>query len=429
MAASAASLFYHGIRAVKLVKGKSDDLILNPEYILWHRQDQLLSSWLQSTLCENMHTFIVGLEISKEVWETLEINFASQTRAKVMQHKLQLQTLKKGNLSMREYLNQIKNYCDTLAAAGQYISEEDKILHILSGLGHEYNPVMIAITSKTEHCTLREVSALLLSFENRLESSNIESSFNIDGSNPSANFASQTNTSHGGFTHSNNRGQGGQNFYPNRGGRGPFRGGFRDQNNATPPPALNLMAHLSNINSNIRPLSLHGFDSSPAYSNDVCWYPDSGASNHITHDFNNLNIASDYHGAEKLQIGNRTGLSIVHYGDSFARSSQSHTHIFHLKNLLHVPSITKNLISVSQFAKDNNVYFEFHPLFCFVKDRHTWAILLRRDVKDGLYRFTLQHSLVPVLPSSSLSGSLHQHPLSRKAHSAYSITGADTGRH
>lgn len=31
-----------------------------------------------------------------------------------------------------------------------------------------------------------------------------------------------------------------------------------------------------------------------------------------------------------------------------------------LKNLLLVPSIIKNLVSVSQFAKDNNVYFEFH---------------------------------------------------------------------
>lgn len=45
-----------------------------------------------------------------------------------------------------------------------------------------------------------------------------------------------------------------------------------------------------------------------------------------------------------------------------AVSSTSHPHTnFTLINLLLVPSITKNLVSVSQFAKDNNVYFEFHP--------------------------------------------------------------------
>lgn len=34
--------------------------------------------------------------------------------------------------------------------------------------------------------------------------------------------------------------------------------------------------------------------------------------------------------------------------------------IFNLDSLMHVPNITKNLISVSKFAHDNNVFFEFY---------------------------------------------------------------------
>lgn len=34
---------------------------------------------------------------------------------------------------------------------------------------------------------------------------------------------------------------------------------------------------------------------------------------------------------------------------------------FKLNNLLLVPAITKNLLSVGQFAYDNQVFFEFHP--------------------------------------------------------------------
>jgi len=56
--------------------------------------------------------------------------------------------------------------------------------------------------------------------------------------------------------------------------------------------------------------------------------------------------------------------------------------------LLHVPSITKNLISVSQFLKDNSVYFEFHPSLCFVKSQATNEILLRGHLGvDGFYQF------------------------------------------
>lgn len=52
-------------------------------------------------------------------------------------------------------------------------------------------------------------------------------------------------------------------------------------------------------------------------------------------------------------------------------------HIFCLNNLLHVPTITKYLISVSQFARDNRVFFEFHPDDCFVKDLTTGQLLLQ----------------------------------------------------
>jgi len=50
---------------------------------------------------------------------------------------------------------------------------------------------------------------------------------------------------------------------------------------------------------------------------------------------------------------------------------------FFLKNLLHVPGITKNLLSVSKFTADNKVFLEFYPDSCFVKDLSTRKTLLR----------------------------------------------------
>ncbi|RDX91656.1 putative mitochondrial protein, partial [Mucuna pruriens] len=49
---------------------------------------------------------------------------------------------------------------------------------------------------------------------------------------------------------------------------------------------------------------------------------------------------------------------------------------FTLNNLMLVPHITKNLVSVSKFAQDNGVYFEFHPTNSFVKSQASNQVLL-----------------------------------------------------
>ncbi|KAI5436326.1 hypothetical protein KIW84_022704 [Lathyrus oleraceus] len=67
-----------------------------------------------------------------------------------------------------------------------------------------------------------------------------------------------------------------------------------------------------------------------------------------------------------------------------------------LHNLLHVPTITKTY-QVSQFAKDNKVFFEFHSDKCLVKSQATEEVLfLGKLGTNGLYMF-----LNPVTQSSA----------------------------
>lgn len=51
--------------------------------------------------------------------------------------------------------------------------------------------------------------------------------------------------------------------------------------------------------------------------------------------------------------------------------------------------IAKNLLSVSKFAHDNDVYFEFHPYSYCVKDKKTGANLLKGILDKGLYKFDM----------------------------------------
>lgn len=49
---------------------------------------------------------------------------------------------------------------------------------------------------------------------------------------------------------------------------------------------------------------------------DQGWYTDSGASNHVTSEYNNIVNPTDYGGKEKVVVGNDNKLAISHIGNS-----------------------------------------------------------------------------------------------------------------
>ena len=132
--------------------------------------------------------------------------------------------------------------------------------------------------------------------------------------------------------------------------------------------------------------NIHAFAvSSSLFSSDLNWFPNTGATNHVIADLANLSLQADgYNGTDKLHVGNGRGLTIHHTGSSkliFPCAT------FMLKHLFHVLHIKKNLLSVSQFTRDNNVYFEFYPSIFCVKDPLTGNTLLHGHSRDGLYTF------------------------------------------
>jgi len=86
---------------------------------------------------------------------------------------------------------------------------------------------------------------------------------------------------------------------------------------------------------------------------------------------------------------------IFHIGHATLHSPK---HTFTLSNVLHVSHITKPLLSVQKFCRDNNVYFEFHASVFYVKDLTTKAILLSSQSNDGLY--VLSESSATAIPKA-----------------------------
>lgn len=71
-------------------------------------------------------------------------------------------------------------------------------------------------------------------------------------------------------------------------------------------------------------------------------------------------------------------------------------------------AITKNLMSVSKFARDNKVYFGFHADKCFVKTQDNSEVVLKVVLnKDDLYSL---HSLLPSVPIASINNIIRELP-------------------
>jgi hypothetical protein len=103
---------------------------------------------------------------------------------------------------------------------------------------------------------------------------------------------------------------------------------------------------------------------------------------HDTPDLANLTNSTPYLGNDYLHVGDDKSLDISYIGHTMLNSLKF---IFTLSNVLHVPHITKPLLSVQKFYRDNHVYFEFLAYMFYVKDLVTKKVLFFSQSNDGLY--------------------------------------------
>ncbi|RVX16039.1 Retrovirus-related Pol polyprotein from transposon RE1 [Vitis vinifera] len=347
---------------------------------------------------------IISHNSSHSTWNALEKTFSSSSRAKIMQLRLELQSTKKGSLSMIDYIMKVKGAADSLAAIGEPVSEQDQVMNLLGGLGSDYNAVVTAINIRDDKIFIEVVHSMLLAFEHRLEQqSSIEQFSPI-----SANYASSSNSKGSGRRY--NGGQR-QNHTPNINNytyRGRGRGGRYGQNgrhnsNSSEKPQCQLcgkfghtvqicyhrfdISYQSSQSSNTSPSNAGNSNSIPAMvasSNNLAddtWYLDSGASHHLTQSVGNLTSSSPYTGTDKVTI----------------------------VMVFHVPFISANLISVAKFCSDNNALIEFRSNSFFVKDVHTKKVLAQGQLENGLYRFPVLNSKKVAFVGATNSSTFYSH--------------------
>lgn len=385
----------------QVAANQEGQITANTDFLIYSRQDSLLCSWILSSISPNLLSSVIGCKTSLEVWNAIHQNFNSQAAARIMSYKRQLQNIRKESMNVREYLSKIKNLCDLLESSGHKVNETEHVLNILNGLGEEFEAIVAVISSRETTPSVQYVSSILLAHEGRLEQKNSATSeFSINLVANTKNKGTQTNLRFESSANIHQEAQGGRGNYTHERGRGFNRGRGRGRsfNNRPKCQICGKIGHTavrcyfrfeSNYNSNQQVTPNQGTSRSHSYNVNLTqargdtgntpnhqvsqgenqiyvaedgdllnesWFPDSGATHHVTNNLHNLNLGgAAYRGKNSIHMGNGTPLNISHIGNTHFASAKRNKNML-LRNLLRVPQIKKNLISVSQFASDNHVF-------------------------------------------------------------------------
>ncbi|KAK9214354.1 hypothetical protein WN944_006343 [Citrus x changshan-huyou] len=355
----------------------------NPEFLQWQNNDGLLMTWLRGMMSEEVLSMVTGGLTAREVWLAIEEQMLSATKEQESWLKDSFYSLKKGSLKLQDLTKKFKNICDQLAAIGKPIADEDQVFQLARSLGPQYADFKTAMMTKPPYPNMKRFVLALQNHEQTIVAQR------------EVNKSAQMNYNEAFF---GQRGRGGKN---QRGGRynnfrgrdnGGGRGNVNNQNklNSQPPLKQNKVTNQQEQEEEI----IYQICGKKNHSAVNCWYrydyfdeedipkalaamnlqdrndpklyADWGATSHMTNNKGNIDKPVLYKGNDKRFVGNGQGLHITHVGNASLNTDYGK---LKLNNVLVVPKLKKNLLSVGQLIKDNKCSFEFNSDGFVVKNQ------------------------------------------------------------
>ncbi|GAU35295.1 hypothetical protein TSUD_54540 [Trifolium subterraneum] len=269
-------------------------------FLLWSQQVNGVIT------AHNLHRFVVNPEIPLQ-FATVADRLDGKTSNEYQKWLFKDQTLSRGFFQpypiqffpvlftvntltrpVSEYLLRIKSIVNSLIAMGEVITEQDQVDAILDGLPEDFNSFVMMVYSRFDTPTVEDVEANVAQIESRQNQYNQEAE-----------------------DHESSAEQYNSNSYEPPSSRANARGYDAGNTSRAPPynPYPRPSAHLA----------------LPQYYNPIpdmdtvstsSWYPDSGASHHLTFNPNNLAYRMPYQGQDQVTMGNGQGVSIHSLGHS-----------------------------------------------------------------------------------------------------------------
>ena len=335
-----------------IVSGKETAPSDDTERTNYERRRDVALTNIILTIDDSCIAAVITLRDPKEVWDTLKKMYKTVSEARIDAYIVQFQQLKmKPTEKVMEYINRLSVIENKLAGVGHTIPSSDKRRTLLRGLRKEF-PITAGIVKATDK-DFNEAVAALVTQEAEIEgevydSGNENTALQVHNETKCGFCGKQNHSTQNCFFNPD-----GENYKPQlsnkrvdrRRSRGNLKTGNvgarhnrRDNNSA--------YANVSIIAKCNRAMT--------ALKNDTSsdWYIDSGASAHMCNNPSLFTSLQDISSEDTVSVGNGEETEVTGIGTVLCSSVvDGNQKTVELKNVLYVPSLMCNLISVSRIRK------------------------------------------------------------------------------
>jgi hypothetical protein len=374
---------------------------------------------------------------SATTWTTLKALYETSNTNCILFLKTKFLGIKMdGNESLSSFLGRIKEVKDNLVNIGETVSNTDLVTITLNGMLEDYHMFITGLAARVKPPTFEEMTGVLLQEEER--HGNLK---------PPSKYLALWSNNRSTRGRSGVRGRGGSSWQrgrssqrrqpPNQGMQsdrneskscfycGRPRHIFKDCHKKKSDEARNKPRthsdHYAEKSSNQdlilfiasddidEPLNFDSRDIRLYLSNVAlfaetddydAWFVDSGASVHMTCNKNWYANFKETHNGANIYLGDDRTHQIKGYGDIHVTLLNGT--VRHIRNVVYVPGIKKNLISVSTIT-DRNLKVEFFKNYCIVKDLLDHFQTVATGVRaGGLYKLDVTSKAHHALTSTTM---------------------------
>ncbi|CAI5964099.1 unnamed protein product [Closterium sp. NIES-65] len=327
----------------------------------WKKKDQKAFATLISRIGINLVSSVrmcIKLEASAhEAWKRLETIHVNKTlHGKILARNAFYTVKMRAGESMHEYATRVEELGETFMDLGGTVTEEDWILTLLCGLPEEWSTVITTLDSVQDTWTKEMVVGRLLHEESRrrqFANESVETAMFSGGSSGGKSKWSKgaTKKSYGGSDRGKGNASNGASKCHYCGKAGHFWRECRKRpSDWTPSKARNHEgnAHTTSgeADDSSESIVLLAGDGNNTPSN--AWFLDTGATQHMTHSASFLTNVGAPRDVKRVVFGNNKSLPVVGVGSTRLIVDSGPVDI---TNVLHVPGLKVNLLSVTQLAK------------------------------------------------------------------------------
>lgn len=333
------------------------------------------------TLDSSLFIHVKDTSSAKEVWEKLKKLYEDSGFARKIGLLRKLISLRLDNSeSMEHYVNQVIDTSQKLERCGFQLNQELIGSLMLAGLTDKYEPMVIAIEHAGIDVTADSIKSKLLDMhltdaDNNRSSAGAFISSTFDRGNRGG---ANSSVACKGFS---------------KGNKGGASSSFKKPTKEVTCFKCKKKGHFMNkCPENKKPSE----DSTNAFNavfltgnfNNSDWYVDSGCSVHLTSRKDWLENVNDKLPMKEITVANNTRLAIECSGDVQITTIADEEHSVRVSNVLYVPELMTNLLSVSQLIKNHNKVV-FHLKGCDIYNK-SGQLIAKANLVDNVYKLNFK---------------------------------------